>query len=73
MSVLFELQDAFKGYGEINLLDGAGFVLHEGHKVGLVGRNGCGKSTLCRVLVGDEELDDGQIVKHPRLRLGYLR
>src|SRR5262249_42323988 len=38
-----------------------------------IGRNGAGKSTLLRVLLGEEELDKGEIVCHPKLRLGYLR
>ena len=35
-------------------------------------RNGAGKSTLCRVLLEEEELDRGEVIRHPRLRLGYL-
>jgi ATP-binding cassette subfamily F protein 3 len=41
--------------------------------VGFIGRNGAGKSTLLRVLLGEEELDSGEIIRHPKLRLGYLR
>src|SRR5208283_2587138 len=42
-------------------------------KVGFIGRNGAGKSTLLRILRGEEELDSGEIIRHPSLRLGYLR
>ena len=44
-----------------------------GVKVGFVGRNGAGKSTLLRVLLGEEELDQGEVIFHPKLRVGYLR
>jgi len=73
MSVLLEIRDAHKRYGNRVLLDGASAVIHESHKVGMVGRNGTGKSTLCRILLGEEELDAGEVVLHRRLRLGYLR
>jgi len=42
-------------------------------KVGFIGRNGAGKSTLLRILLGEEELDSGDVIRHPSLRLGYLR
>src|ERR1700745_1038918 len=73
MAVLLQLVDAHKSYGHQVLLDGAEVTLADAHKVGFIGRNGAGKSTLCRVLLGEEELDSGQVVRHPSLRLGYLR
>ena len=73
MSVLIQIRDAHKRYGDQILLDGAEASLTEGTKVGFVGRNGAGKSTLLKVLLGDEELDSGEIVLHPQLRVGYLR
>lgn len=73
MAVLLQIENAHKSYGEQILLDGAEATLTDNAKVGFVGRNGAGKSTLLRCLLGDEELDRGQIVRHPKLRLGYLR
>jgi ATP-binding cassette subfamily F protein 3 len=73
MTVLIQLRDAFKRYGDQQLLDGAGFTLSDDDKIGLIGRNGAGKSTLCRVLLDEESLDSGELFKHSRLRLGYLR
>ncbi len=73
MSVLLQLLDAHKSYGHQVLLDGAEVTITDEHKVGFVGRNGSGKSTVCRILLGEEELDRGEVVRHPRLRLGYLR
>jgi ATP-binding cassette subfamily F protein 3 len=73
MPVVLQLQDAYKRYGDQQLLDGASCALADDQKVGLIGRNGAGKSTLCRILLGDEELDAGEVVLSKKLRLGYLR
>ena len=55
------------------LLDDASATLTDDGKIGFIGRNGAGKSTLLKVILGEEELDSGEIVRHPKLRLGYLR
>src|SRR6267154_4852616 len=73
MSVLLQIRDAHKSYGNQVLFDGAEATLTDDTKVGFVGRNGAGKSTLLRVLLGEEELDAGEVIRHPKLRLGYLR
>jgi ATP-binding cassette subfamily F protein 3 len=73
MAVLLQIQDAHKSYGEQVLLDSAEATLIEDVKVGFIGRNGAGKSTLLRILRGEEELDRGEIIRHPRMRMGYLR
>ncbi len=73
MAVLLQLRDAHKSYGHQVLLDGAEVTLTDAHNVGFIGRNGAGKSTLCMVLLGQEELDKGEVIRHPQLRLGYLR
>ena len=73
MATLFQITNAHKRYGDQVLLDGADATLGDSTKVGFVGRNGAGKSTLLRVLLGEEELDGGEVVRHPALRLGYLR
>ncbi len=73
MAVLLQLKNATKSYGNQVLLDDAEFTLVDDVKVGFVGRNGAGKSTLLRVLLGEEELERGEVICHPKLRLGYLR
>lgn len=73
MASLLQITKACKHYGDQVLLDNAEATLSEDVKVGFIGRNGAGKSTLLRVLLGEEELDSGEIVRHPSLRLGYLR
>ncbi len=70
---LLQLKDAQKSYGDQVLLDAAEATLVQDVKVGFVGRNGAGKSTLLRILLGEEELDSGEVVRHPHLRIGYLR
>ena len=73
MAVLLDIKNACKRYGDQVLLDEASATITDDGKVGFVGRNGAGKSTLLRVILGEEELDRGEVVRHPRLRLGYLR
>ncbi len=73
MAVLIQVRDAHKRFGDQVLLDGAEVALTDDAKVGFVGRNGAGKSTLLRVLLGSEELERGEVIHHPTLRIGYLR
>src|SRR4051812_33458958 len=73
MAVLLQIKNAFKSYGDQVLLESAEATLTDDTKVGFVGRNGAGKSTLLRAILGEEELDRGEIVRHPKLQLGYLR
>src|SRR3954463_16120660 len=73
MATLVQITKACKSYGDQVLLDNAEATLGDNVKVGFIGRNGAGKSTLLRVLLGEEELDSGEVVRHPGLRLGYLR
>jgi len=73
MAVLLQIRNAHKSYGDQVLLDGAEATITDDEKVGFVGRNGAGKSTLLRVILGEEELDRGEVIRHPRLRIGYLR
>ncbi len=73
MASLLQISKATKRYGDQILLDSAEATISDNTKVGFVGRNGAGKSTLLRILLGEEELDSGEIIRHPSLRLGYLR
>ena len=73
VTVLIQVRDAHKRYGDQVLLDGAEVSLVDEVKVGFIGRNGAGKSTFLRVLLGDEEIETGEVNHHPSLRIGYLR
>lgn len=73
MGVLLQIRGADKSYGEQVLLDDAEATITDHVKVGFVGRNGAGKSTLLRVLLEEEELERGEVTRHPNLKIGYLR
>ncbi|MCX5743637.1 MAG: ABC-F family ATP-binding cassette domain-containing protein [Proteobacteria bacterium] len=62
-----------KQYGGQLLFLEASFQINAGEKVGLVGPNGAGKSTIFRMLVGEEEPDDGTVEKPKKLGIGYFR
>ena len=61
-----------KGYGGQVLLDETGFQINPGERVGLVGRNGHGKSTLLNIIAGIEHPDDGAILSPSGYRMGFL-
>lgn len=61
-----------KAYTERVLLDNASFSLSDGEKVGIVGVNGMGKSTLLRIIAGEEEADAGKVIKGGNIKIGYL-
>jgi ATPase subunit of ABC transporter with duplicated ATPase domains len=62
-----------KQYGKQLIFVEASFQLNPGEKVGLVGPNGAGKTTLFRMIVGEEEPDEGEVSVPKRLTLGYFR
>ncbi len=64
--------DLSLAYGLDPLLDSASLAVHEGDKAGLVGRNGCGKSSFLRILAGAEQPDGGHIARRQGLVVGYL-
>ena len=69
---LLILSDASLAYGHVPLLDHADFQLDPGERVALIGRNGCGKSSLLRALAGLGALDDGAVWRQPGARLAYV-
>ncbi|MEZ6133863.1 MAG: ABC-F family ATP-binding cassette domain-containing protein [Pirellulaceae bacterium] len=73
MGVLLQVRGACKSFGSQILLEDAEVTLTDNVKVGFVGRNGAGKSTLLRVLLDEEELEKGEVIRHSSLRVGYLR
>jgi ATP-binding cassette subfamily F protein uup len=66
------LDKASLAFGHVALLDHADFQLDEGERVGLIGRNGGGKSSMMRVLAGQGTLDDGQVWRAPTARICHV-
>lgn len=71
MAVL-SLSEAQLAWGDLPLLDHAQFSLERGERVGLIGRNGTGKSSLMKVLAGEEKLDGGEMRREERARCIYV-
>ena len=69
---LVNLEKAVKGFGQRVLLDGVSAGVAAGEAVGVVGRNGTGKSTLLALLAGIQEPDAGRVARARDLRIGYL-
>ena len=70
--ILLSLQGVRKSFGTNEVLRDASLVLQEGQRMGLVGVNGCGKSTLMKIIAGIESSDGGTITMQKGLKLGYL-
>ncbi len=64
--------DLVMRYGDQQVLDGATLAVHEGERIGLVGRNGCGKSTFLKIIAGTLKPDSGTTAHRKDLEIGYL-
>lgn len=71
MNVL-NIEHISKIYGDKAIFDDVSFGIHEGDKIGIVGINGTGKTTLLRILAGEEEPDEGQVIRQNNLKLAWL-
>lgn len=70
--MLLNMEGVRKTYGDRTLLDDVTFYMKQGDRVGVVGVNGCGKSTFLRLAAGKEKPDSGSVSYDPNVRLGYL-
>ncbi len=70
--IIMTIQHLSKAFGGNEVLRDVNLVLQEGQRMGLVGVNGCGKTTLLRILTGQEHADDGNIAISRALRVGYM-
>ena len=70
--MLFRLSDIYKSYAGNEILRGVSFQINPNEKVGLVGRNGAGKTTVFRVITGEESADSGEVIKLSNLKIGLL-
>ena len=69
---ILSLENITHSYTERKLFDNASFYLHEGEKVGIIGINGTGKSTLLKIMAGLEVPDSGNVIKASNLMIHYL-
>ena len=67
-----ELVELTKGYGEEPLIDGFSYAFRKKDRIGIVGPNGCGKTTLMKLIMGLEEPDRGQVVMGSTVKIGYF-
>ncbi|MBT0160937.1 ABC-F family ATP-binding cassette domain-containing protein, partial [Candidatus Bathyarchaeota archaeon A05DMB-2] len=61
-----------KSFDHQLLFENVTFSLNPAERVGLIGPNGCGKTTLLRILIGEEQATSGYVRRDPHLRIGYL-
>lgn len=72
MASILQIENLSKSYGDRLLLDGVTFGMEEGDKIGIVARNGSGKSTMLRIICGQESQDGGMVTWRQGTRVGFL-
>ena len=72
MSTIITATEITVRYGERAVLDAATLAIDEGDRIGLVGRNGCGKTTFLRILAGLQSPDSGDVSRRRELVVSYL-
>ena len=72
MSTIFNATDVTVRYNERAVLDAATLAIDEGQRIGLVGRNGCGKTTFLKLLAGLQSPDSGDVTRRNGLIVSYL-
>ncbi|MBQ4560522.1 MAG: ABC-F family ATP-binding cassette domain-containing protein [Tyzzerella sp.] len=69
---ILNIEHVSKIFGEKKIFDDVSYGIHEGDKIGIIGINGTGKTTLLKMIAGLEETDEGHIIKQNGLRITYL-
>jgi ATP-binding cassette subfamily F protein 3 len=69
---MIRVENLYKSYGELNLFSDLSFALNPRERLGVVGRNGHGKTTLFRMILGKENPDSGSIIIPKNYRVGYV-
>lgn len=67
-----ELAELSKGYGEKKLLENFSYAFRKQDRIGFVGPNGCGKTTLMKMIMGLEKPDHGEVIIGPTVKIGYF-
>ncbi|GFO54366.1 ABC transporter ATP-binding protein [Geomonas sp. Red276] len=69
---ILELDKVGKGYGDRQLIKSVTFGMKKGDRIGVIGPNGCGKTTLIRMIMGEEEPDSGRVVLGKKTKISYF-
>ena len=69
---ILRLSDIGLNFGCQEVFDGLGLELNKGEKVGLIGANGCGKTSLLKIIRGELAPDLGEVVRQNNIKIGYL-
>src|SRR4029077_19810081 len=72
MSTILTATEITVSYGDRTVLDSATLAIQDGERIGLVGRNGCGKTTFLRILAGLQSPDSGDVSRRRDLVVSYL-
>ncbi|MBQ8543427.1 MAG: ABC-F family ATP-binding cassette domain-containing protein [Bacteroidaceae bacterium] len=72
MAIDLQIEGLSKSFGDLELFSGISFTVEERKRIGLIARNGRGKSTLLKIIAGDEPADSGKITLRGGVRIGYL-
>ncbi len=72
MAIDLQIENISKSFGDLLLFNDVSFVVEERQRIGLIARNGKGKSTLLKIVAGEEPLDSGKITLRNGIRVGYL-
>lgn len=72
MAIDLQIEGLSKSFGDLELFGGISFTVEERKRVGLIARNGKGKSTLLKIVAGEEPADEGKITLRNGVRVGYL-
>lgn len=70
---IMELKKVRKSFGDLKILDGFSYTFKKGERIGIVGANGVGKSTLLRIITGEEKADSGKIDRGETLVMSHYR
>lgn len=72
MAIDLQIENISKSFGDLILFNDVSFTVEERQRIGLIARNGKGKSTLLKIIAGEEPLDAGKITMRSGIRVGYL-
>ena len=72
MAIDLQIENISKSFGDLELFSNISFTVEERQRIGLIARNGKGKSTLLKIIAGEEPLDEGKITVRNGVRIGYL-